>query len=180
MRDRPHKIMLIESDPDTVEVLVSSMTRRFDAQITIAADARSGVDAEMIEPHDLVVVDLDSRDDLQTAAHLCALAPRPVILLADRPKYHDAVTALRLGVHDFFKKPFPVEQFLDSAQTALREFDLARGHLGRYRRMRELVRHVIRERRDLSRRVEVICKDLVQAQRNLLHRVAKFQEQQSN
>lgn len=178
MRDRPHKIMLIESDPQTVEVLVSSITRRIDAQITCAADARSGLDAEMIEPHDLVALDLDSRDDLDVVAHLCSLAPRPVILMADHPKYHDVVTALRLGVHDFFRKPFPVEQFLDSAQTALREFDLARGHLRKYRRMRELVRHVIRERRDLAQRVEVICRDLVQAQRNLLHRVAKFQEQQ--
>ncbi len=37
--------------------------------------------------------------------------------------------------------------------------------------MRELVRRVIRERRDLNRRVELVCRDLVGAHRRLVTRV---------
>jgi DNA-binding response OmpR family regulator len=179
MPDRPYKIMLVESDPPTIEMLVSSLTQRLPAQITCVTEASSCLDTEMIEPHDLVIVDLEDRDDLRVVEHLCVLGPRPVILLADRPSFHDVVTALRLGVQDFFKKPFPVEQLLDSAEGCLRDFDKARGHLQKYRKMRDLVRRVIRERRDLARRVEVICRDLVQAQRHLLHRVVKYQNSQS-
>jgi hypothetical protein len=45
--------------------------------------------------------------------------------------------------------------------------------------MRELVRHVIRERRDLNRRIELVCRDLVEAHRRLVHRVVEFKGSQS-
>jgi DNA-binding response OmpR family regulator len=176
MRDRPYKIMLVESDPETIEIIVSSLTRRFHANITCAADPRTCLDLEMLEPHDLAIIDLETAGDLHIGEQLISLGPRPILFMGDRPSYHDAVTALRLGARDFFRKPFPVEQLLDAVDRALRQTELARRQARRYRRMRELVRQVIRERRSLNRRVELICRDLVQAQRNLVHRVVEFQE----
>lgn len=176
MGERPYKVMLVESDPPTLEVLVSSLTRRLNAQVTCAADAQTCLDMEMLEPHDLAILDLDTCESMRAAEQLLSLGARPVLLMANRPSFHDAVTAIRIGARDFFKKPFPVNQLLDAAEAALREWDIARSQSRKYRRMRDLVRHVIRERRDLSRRVELICRDLVQAQRNLLNRVVHFQD----
>jgi len=108
---------------------------------------------------------------LELAEHIHILSPRPVILLTDGPKCSDAVAALRLGVCDLFTKPFRMEDLLDATERAFNCFKQKRLHAAKYRRMRELVRHVIRERRDLNRRMELVCKDLVEAQRRLVQRV---------
>ena len=74
-------------------------------------------------------------------------------------------------MRDLFVKPFPFQDLLDATQRAVVGNDLKRQHAVKYRRMRELVRHVIRERRDLNRRTELVCRDLVEAHRRLVHRV---------
>ncbi len=173
MANRPDKILLVEPNPPLVELLIASLSRRFDAQLTCVVDAQSCLDVELLEPHDLVIAEwnLVGGDGLKLTEQLMSLSARPVILMADSPSCPDVIAALRAGVRDFFVKPFPVEELLDAAQRVLYGHDLRRRHAARYRRLRELVRHVIRERRDLNRRIELVCRDLVEAHRRLVHRV---------
>ena len=173
MPDAPDKILVVEPDPDVVEILVAALSRRFDAQITCVGSADHCLDTDMIEPHDLVIAEMDLPDSegAALAEQLIALRVRPIILLAYEPTLEDAIEAMRLGVRDLLCKPFGVNALLDAAAGALRGQQLHRQHGTKYRQMRELVRRVIRERRDLNRRVELICRDLVGAQRRLAHRV---------
>lgn len=173
MDERSKKILVVEPDGEVLEILVASLTRRFDAQITCVPDAGACLDTEMLDPHDLVIteLELDDEDGLQLAEHLLALSQRPVILLANALSCEEAVEALRMGLRDVFRKPFPIEELLDATHRALAGFDLRRRRAIRYRRMRELVRRAIRERRELNQRLDLICRDLVQAQRRLVRRV---------
>jgi DNA-binding response OmpR family regulator len=165
-----YKIMIVEPDAELLEILVSGFSARFDAYLTCVPDATACLDAELLEPHDLVVaaLDLPDSDGLALSEHLATLGPRPVILLASDPDSNDVLTALRLGVRDVLCKPFPLAELLDSADDALRDYTLHRQHMAKYHRMRELVRHVIRERRELNRRTELVCKDLVGAHKRLV------------
>ena len=167
------KILLVEPDPEVLEILVSSLARRFDAHTTCVADAESCLDVELVDPHDIVIAELDlpDSDGLDLADKLMALNNRPVLLLADDLQCADVLAAMRLGVRDVFPKPFPVECLLDATDRALHGHDLRRQRAVKYRRMRELVRRVVRERRDLNRRMDLICRDLVGAHRRLVHRV---------
>ncbi|UCC30087.1 MAG: response regulator [Phycisphaerales bacterium] len=178
MTDRSHKIMLVEPDAEVLEILVASLSRRFDAHITCVADVTSCLDIEIFDPHDLVIAELELEDSggLELSERLMALSNRPVILLANQATCDDVTKAMRLGVSDLFRKPFRVEQLLDATDRALREHDLYRRRAAKYRRMRELVRRIISERRDLNRRIELICRDLVGAQRRLVHRVLALEE----
>jgi DNA-binding NtrC family response regulator len=178
MTNAPCKILLVEPDPDILEILVASLSRRFDAHITCVSDAEQCLDLDMVEPHDLVVaeMELDDAKGTRLTEQLLSLRSRPIILLADNPTLDETVEALRLGVRDLFVKPFPVAQFLDSAERALRGHQLHLQHGAKYRRMRELVRRAIRERRDLNRRIDLVCRDLVGAQRRLVHRVLELEE----
>lgn len=181
MGERCHRIMLVEPDAELLELLVASLAMRFDAEITCVADAVSALDTELTDPHDLVIVEqsLSGTNGLELVEQLCSLSRRPVILLCDDPQSDDLIRAMRTGVRDAFRKPFAVEEFLDAAQRALYGFEVKRQSAVKYRRMREMVRRVIRERRDLNRRIELVCRDLVESHRRLARRVVEFQQSRS-
>ncbi len=182
MVDRSHKILLVEPDADVLDILVASLARRFDAHITCVSDATACLDIELVDPHDLVIAELDLADShgVQLAEKLMALGNRPIILVADDPTLDDVIEAMRLGVRDLFRKPFAVDRFLDVVEGVLRHHDLHRRRAVKYRRMRELVRRVVSERRDLNRRIELVCRDLVGAQRRLVHRVLSLEEKKTH
>lgn len=196
------KILIVEPDGEVLEILVASLSRRFDAHITCVSDAMACLDTELVNPNDLVIAEmhleeLDSfpradsaawtesasgatltdqmpNDDagaLELVAQLTAMNNRPVILLADELTCDEAVESLRLGVSDVFRKPFRVGDFLDAVNRALQGHALRKQRAGKYRRMRAMVRRAIRERRELARRTELVCRDLVGAHRRLVHRV---------
>lgn len=170
------KILVCEPDPDVLEILVASLSRRFDAHITCTADAATCLDAEVSEPHDLVIAEMDDETDEDSSLieQLVMFGPRPVIVLADRPSKVDLVRMVRAGVADVFCKPFPVEELLDSAREQLDEHRIRRQKADRYHRMRDMVRRVVRERRDLNGRMDLVCRDLVGAHRRLVERVLEI------
>ena len=177
--DRSHKILLVEPDAELLEILVASLARRFDPHITCVSNAASCLDLELVDPHDLVIAELDLEDShgVLLAERLLSLGNRPIILLADEPTSDDVIDAMRVGVRDMFRKPFPVEQLLDAADAALRDHSVHRRRAVKYRRMRELVRRVVSERRDLNRRIDLVCRDLVGAQRRLVNRVLALEDE---
>jgi len=181
MKQRPWKILLVEPDADIVDVLVGTLSQRLNAQITCVADADDALEVDMFTPHDLVLTDLDlpGSSGLTLVGYLTSLSTRPVILLADDPSVETVIEAMRLGVRDIFCKPFSVGDLLDAAERLLRGFEVRRAHQAKYHHMRELVRRVIRERRDLRRRIELLCRDLVGAHRRLVQRVLENESLQS-
>ena len=173
MRSRLQKILVVEPDADVLEILVASLTRRLDAYVTCVADGQSCLETDLNDPHDLVIAELalPDLDGLELAEKLLMLSQKPIILLADDPTCDEAVEAIRMGVRDLFRKPFPVEELLDSAERLLHGQDVRQQHAVKYRRIRKLLRRVLHERRDLNKRIDLICRDLVQAHRRLLQRV---------
>ncbi len=178
MPEMPYKIILVEPDADVTEIVVNALVRRFDAYITCVSTAEDCLDTELVEPHDLVITDLDlAHDDgLDLAEQLFTLSARPVFVLADDPDRDDMVRAMQVGVRQMFVKPFPVGELLDAADAALRSYTLKRKQLVRHRRTRDLLRQVIGERRELNRRIDLICRDLVGAHRRLVNRVIEKEE----
>jgi DNA-binding NtrC family response regulator len=178
--DRSGKIMLVETDAALSEVLVESLASRFDARLTSIDSAEAALDIDLFEPHDLFIsrIDLPGFDGLELAGRILGVRRRPFVLMGDEPTAAQAVAALRIGVTDFFPKPFDLTEFLDSLDRCLYRYNQARRREQRHRQVRQLARRVIRERRDLNGRVDLICRDLVQAQRRLMTRVLAAGAQQ--
>ncbi len=177
MSDRCDNILIVESDAAMLEMLAAAVSRRFHSRITCVTDPASALDVELFDPHDLVIVDLpaENANGLDAVEHLCSLSRRPVILLCDAPHSGELIRAMRMGIRDVFRKPFAVEELLDSMQRALYSVTVSRQSAVKYHRMRDMVRRVIRERRDLNRRIELVCRDLVESHRRLAHRVVEMQ-----
>lgn len=169
----PQKILLVESNPRAIETLIDAFVERFDCNITCVSTAEDALDVDMLEPHSIVVADtdLDGMDALTMATRLTELNPRPIILLDSNPNVANVVESMRAGVVDYFAKPVDINVLLDSMEDALADYQAYRDLQTRYQKMRGLVRRVIRERRDLNQRVELICKDLVGAHKRLVMRV---------
>ncbi len=178
MTEDATKILLVEPDSQLVELLVESLVRRFNAHITCVADAESCLDVDVADPHDLIIAELhlSGRSALELAQNLLSLGSRPVILLADKVTADEAIDAMRLGISDLLCRPFPVHRLLDGAERQIRGQHLCKQQAIKYRRMREVVRKVIRERRELKQRTELVCRDLVDAHRRLVDRVLSFEE----
>lgn len=178
MSETPYKVILVEPDADVLEIIVDALGKRFNAYITCVSTADECLDTELLEPHDLVITDLDlaEKGGLELAELLFTLSARPVFVLADDPDRDDVIRAMRIGVRQMFIKPFPVSELLDAAAVALRSHTLKRRQLVRHHRTRDLLRQVIRERRGLNQRIDLICRDLVGAHRRLVNRVIEQEE----
>lgn len=178
MDDARLKILLVEPEPVVLERVLRALVARFDAQITCVSTAEECIDVEEEDPHDVVLaeVTLPDIDGLELTRELLTRRRVPIILLADGTAFDDAVEAMRLGARDLFAKPFPVESLLESVDRALEGVRIRRRHHMRYQQMRRLLRQVLRERRELNERVELICRDFVGAHRRLVDRVVKVRK----
>ena len=120
-----------------------------------------------------MIAELDLRESagLDMVEQLRTISDRPIIILTQEAATDCVIEAMRLGVCDVLVHPFAIAQLLDRAQHVLREHELAGKRAVKYRSMRQLVRRALRERRELNQRVELVCKDLVDSHRRLVHRV---------
>jgi DNA-binding response OmpR family regulator len=175
---RAPKILLVEPDLRVSEMLVTSLVRRFDAEVTCTGRAEEALDTAMLEPHDLALaeIDLPGMDGITLAGHLVKLSDHPVILCSERPTLSRAIEALRLGAADFLPKPFSIPALLDAVEAALVRQAEARRRERRYRQLRTTVRRVLADRRVLNERLDLICRDLVGAHRRLVHRVLEAEQ----
>ncbi len=176
-RPRPARIIIVEPFGPRLEAIAAPLARRLAAQLTCVATGEACLDDELIRPRDLAVVAarLPDMSGLDLARRLRALSTRPVILLADSPTADELLEAMRIGVHDVFAHDAPIDDLISSAAAALRALAIRRRRAARTRRLRKLVRRMIRERRDLDRRTNLICRDLVGAHRRLVTRVLAFE-----
>lgn len=172
------KILIVDQEPRALEELVRALSVAFEARITCLASAREALDIDLVEPHDLAVVEINlpDMDGLAFARHWRELRPRPVLLLSQQPNFSHAIEALRLGAADLFVKPLDLRSVVDAARHWLRESERAEFQRQRYRRLRGLVRRVLRERRELQQRMDLLCRDLVGAHRRLVTRVMDFEK----
>jgi DNA-binding NtrC family response regulator len=172
------KIMLVEPDARVMEMVVESLTCRFGARITCTAGGEDALDIEIVEPHDLVIADIDlpGMDGISLADHLKELSDRPVILTSGRPTLSQAIESVRLGVSDFLSKPYAMAALLDSAEKALRLHRATCRQKRRYRQLRQMTKRVLSQRRELNQRIDLICRDLVGAHRRLVCRVLETEQ----
>ena len=177
MGNRPTRILLVEPDAGVLEKLVAALVRRFETHITCVATGEECVAAEAVSPHDLVISELElpQMSGLELADQLGVLRKRPMLLLASAPTTEEAVEAMRLGVRDLFVRPFHVAELMDSVERSLHSRETCLRHEVRHQHLRDLLRRLIRDRRELRQRTELICRDLVGAHRGLVERVLRIE-----
>lgn len=175
MAKRPVEILLVEQDADLAEIIDDALHEVMSVQVTYTDSVDEVLREERSHKHDLVIVNwkLADGDGLELLRQLRISNQCPVILTGDKPTVEQTIEAVRLGARDILVKPFDPVVLAESARAAVRIEMIHRRQRSRYRRLRILTGRIIRERRDLKDRIELICQDVVRAYRRLAQKVVE-------
>jgi DNA-binding NtrC family response regulator len=171
-------ILLVEDDDDVATMVADYVQQTMRARVKRVNTASEAVRSAMDEHHDVVLADVKLPDcnDLELARELRRDGDCEIVLMTGKPTLGRALEAMRLGVRDMLPKPFDMHRLghtLERAVSAHR--DRHREQL-RYDRLRRVSSRIIRERRLLKQRVDLVCRDLVGAYRRLAEKVVAHRD----
>lgn len=118
------KIILIEDEPDILEVIEYNLKRENFSVLT-AADGLEGLDLVIREKPDLVLLDLmlpgiDGMEICRQVRNNQAVKRVPIIMLTAKGDESDVVLGLGLGADDYMTKPFSPKELIARIKAVLR------------------------------------------------------------
>ena len=122
------KILVIDDDPDVVDVVSLSFELRWpDAAIVSSASGATGVEMVEIESPDVVILDigLPDMDGFDVCKEIRRFSDVPVIMLTVRDKETEIVKGLQVGADDYITKPFKSVELLARVQAVMRRSEMS-------------------------------------------------------
>lgn len=118
------KILVVEDNPDIVEMLVFHILAPLNFEIMVAHNGMEGLEKAIKEKPDLILLDLNMpymNGFEMLRAMQSASQDFPVIVMTAAGSETIAVSAFRLGVRDYLTKPFSPEEVRQAIDRALLE-----------------------------------------------------------
>ncbi len=115
------KLLIVEDDASTVDVLVSAMELTWPGcRVDVAWDGQEALERFTELRPDLVLLDiaLPHHDGFEVCRRMRQTSQVPILVLSGRSATVDKVRALRLGADDYLTKPFDLLE-LDARVQAL-------------------------------------------------------------
>jgi DNA-binding response OmpR family regulator len=115
------KILLIDDDPGLLESL-SEVLRQEGYEVSTSSSGEEGLDTLKSESFDLVLLDirLPGLDGEVVMREIYNYYPETVmIIISGYGSLESAITAIRLGVKDYFIKPYEIEDLLEAISRGL-------------------------------------------------------------
>jgi len=121
------RILVVEDDPDIVELLRYNLARE-DFEVHSAADGKKGLEMARRASFDLIILDLmlPQLSGLEVCKEIRRnpeLSSLPVIVLTARGEETDRVLGLELGADDYVTKPFSIREMVARVKALLRRAD---------------------------------------------------------
>ncbi len=169
----PPRILVVEDDITISELLEEHLTYSLNAQVRRASDATEAMELDADRWAEVIIVDylLPDMDGLKLSELLNKDGQRPMIFMTGYPSLDCAIEAMRFGVRDMFVKPFDLDRLTDTLIQVIEQYRKNQLRLKRLMRMRQLAKGVLKERKALRRKLEFVCKDIVNGYRQLSEKV---------
>jgi FixJ family two-component response regulator len=176
------RILVVDDEPAILDVIREILGAQAECNLTLARTLGEAREAMRHEPIDLLVTDvnLPDGDGLSLLEDLRKLHPSAgALVITGHATIDNAVSALRGGAIDFLPKPFSIDELAErvcialSAQQARHRQDL------RLRKLRHTVRRLGAARKTISRKVDLLCNDLITAYGELSRQVEGVRIQNS-
>jgi FixJ family two-component response regulator len=176
------RVLVVDDEPDLVQMLRDVVGRKIDCKFLSAADIEEAKKIIAKEPVELLVTDLHlpGGDGMTLLPELREKLPSAnAIVITGRPTMNGAISALRAGAADFLPKPFSAEQICERISNALKRQQAAAKVDKRLDRLRDAVRRLNISRRMVTKKVDLLCNDLVSAYGELSKQFDDVRHQES-
>ena len=175
-------MLVVDDEPDLVQMLRDVVGRKIDCKILSAADIDEARSIIASEPIELLVTDLHlpGGDGMTLLPQLReALPSANAIVMTGKPTMNGAISALRAGATDFLPKPFSAQQICERISKALLSQQATAKTEKRLDRLRDAVRRLNVSRRMVTKKVDLLCNDLVSAYGELSKQFDDVRHQES-
>lgn len=160
------RVLVVDDEPAMIELVGDMLGGQVDCRLSTASTYAEGHRFLQTQAIELLIVDLHLPDG-DGAELLATLHKRhplaSAIVITGSPSVEGAVAALRHGAVDFLAKPFTGEDFLRRIRGVLQRQALIVRSEGRIERLRAAVRRLNDARRVVTKKVDLLCNDLVGA-----------------
>lgn len=120
------KILMIDDDENICQIVKLYLEKEGFA-VTTANDGNSGIGCFLMDPHDLILLDImmPEKDGMEVLAELRKDSNVPVIMLTAKGETVDKVQALELGADDFIVKPFDAKELIARIKAVMRRSEVS-------------------------------------------------------
>ncbi|MFI5378085.1 MAG: response regulator [Tepidisphaerales bacterium] len=160
------QILFVDDAPDLVELVRDSLGREDGIEVLVAANAREARALIRDRKVDLLVTDLMLPDGsgMSLMRDLQRLQPRAGALIVSGVNSADgAVTAFRGGAMDYVAKPFSAAELVERVRLAMGRQRSTVHREVRLRKLKDAVKRLNAARKMVSKKVDLLCNDLVGA-----------------
>jgi DNA-binding response OmpR family regulator len=129
MKSPVERVLLVENDPETIDLIVHQVLEPMGFEVELAPDANTGIERAIHTPCDLVIANLNLPDlsgkDLLLALNAQGMA-MPAIVIAKEGMETDILQAVRLGATDYVTMPIREAELVSVLERVLTQAESAR------------------------------------------------------
>ncbi len=175
------RVLIVDDEPDLIELVRDMVVKHVDCRVVVASTLKEARKVLATGPVEVLLTDLHlpDGDGMSLLPDLRDRQPASTaIVMTGKPSLDGAITALRGGAMDFVPKPFSATQIVERVQRAVeRQTELFKRER-RVDRLRDAVKRLNTSRKMISKKVDLLCNDLVGAYGELSRQfdVVRFEE----
>jgi DNA-binding response OmpR family regulator len=157
-------VLVVDDEPGMLEMVGDVVGRSIDCRLIAARDLREAEAVMQREKIELLVTDLHlpDGDGMALLSTLNTSHPQArVVIMTGDTSMQGPVRALRAGAMDFLPKPFSADLLLDRVRQALDRQKTEAREARRVKRLKLAVKRLNTSRRTVSRKVDLLCNDLI-------------------
>ena len=127
MSAEPHRVLVVDDEPNIVDVITMALRFQGFAVESAASGTQALAAVESFRPHIMVLdIMLGDMEGFEVARRLGAQRSRvPIVFLTARDATEDKIRGLTLGGDDYVTKPFSLEELVARIRSILRRSGLA-------------------------------------------------------
>ncbi len=160
------RILVVDDEPSMIELIKDVIGRQLDCEVIGASSLREAGKILSQQRIHLLVTDVNLPDGDGTAL-ICDLRKAhptaEAIVITGEPTMDCAINAMREGAVDFLPKPFTAKHLSERVCQALARHGTEVRRVARVKKLRRAVRRLNQARKLVSKKVDLLCNDLIGA-----------------
>lgn len=172
MTGKDMHILIVADDTEISAAMIQHAVGQLGADVTLVDSISDACAVAASVDFDVVLASAQVPDgDVTALLEAEDTVAAPVIVIDDGLDGDRVLSAMRLGAADIICRPIDFDYLTRRIRHLVREHHLDQHESRRAERLRRLSSQLIRDRRELRQRVDLICRDLVIAYRRLAEKV---------